>query len=125
MHALDNAPGVYSARFGSDGPDPPRTDEERNTLLLKTLTGVSDRGAHYVCNAVLVLDSEQYIQTEATWHGTVLSAPAQGTTGFGYDPLIFLEDYGLSVAQMPQEQKDHVSHRAKAVAALMRGAALS
>ncbi len=125
VHALDNVPGIYSARFGSEREIPPRNDQERNRLLLDTLKGETNRGAHYVCNAVLITDSEQYIQAEATWHGTVLEEEIPGDTGFGYDPIIYLPEYGTSVARIPQQQKDHISHRAKAVGAVIAGAGLS
>jgi len=124
VHALDNAPGVLSARFGSDRPNPPRNDSERNALLLEVLAGEENRGAHYVCNAVLILDGERYLQAEAPWHGTVLPDEIPGETGFGYDPLIYLEAYGTSVSRIPQEQKDRISHRARAIAMITRGAGL-
>ncbi|MEX2445226.1 MAG: non-canonical purine NTP pyrophosphatase [Alkalispirochaeta sp.] len=115
VHALDDRPGVYSARFGDEPGKPPLSDEDRNDLLLKTLRDTRDRGAHYVCNATLILDAERWIQVEETWHGAILRERAPGTTGFGYDPIVWLEEYGSSVAQLPQEKKDHVSHRAKAL----------
>jgi XTP/dITP diphosphohydrolase len=125
VHALDNGPGIYSARFGADRETPPRNDTERNHLLLETLRGEPDRGAHYVCNAVLIMDREQYIQAEAPWHGTVLDEEIPGDTCFGYDPVIYLPEYGTSVARIPQQQKDLISHRAKAVGAVIAGAGLS
>lgn len=115
VRALDDRPGVYSARFGNEAGKPPLTDEERNDVLLDTLTDTMERDAHYVCNATLILDHERWIQVEETWHGTVLTERAPGTTGFGYDPIVWLESYQLSVAQLPQETKDRVSHRARAV----------
>jgi XTP/dITP diphosphohydrolase len=124
VHALDNAPGVLSARFGSERPDPPQNDGERNALLLEVLADKEDRGAHYVCNAVLILDEERYLQAEATWHGSVLSEEIPGETGFGYDPLIYLDAYGTSVSRIPQEQKDRISHRAQAITMIAGGAGL-
>ena len=125
VHALNNAPGVYSARFGADTPDPPTDDEGRNRYLLKVLADTDERGAHYVCNAVLVRDAEQYVQAEATWHGSVLRRPIFGETGFGYDPLIYLEPYKTSVARIPQAQKNLISHRAKAVGAVVAAVGLA
>lgn len=122
VRALDNRPGIYSARFGNEPGKPPLSDEDRNDLLLETLKDVRDRDAHYVCNATLILDDERWMQVEETWHGTVLTERAPGTTGFGYDPIVWLEEAGCSVAQLPQEQKDQVSHRAKALRRLAAAA---
>lgn len=115
VRSLDNQPGIRSARFGDDLETPPRNDEERNDLLIERLRGVEDRDAHYVCNAILILDHESYVQTEATWHGTILEERIVGDTGFGYDPIVYLEDYRTSVAAIPQQQKDRISHRAQAI----------
>ncbi len=115
VRALDDQPGVYSARFGDQPGKEPLTDEGRNDLLLRTLEETADRDAHYVCNATLILDHERWIQVEETWHGSILRKRAPGTTGFGYDPIVWLEAFQLSVAQLPQEEKDRVSHRAKAI----------
>ena len=101
VRALDNQPGVYSARFGNEPGKDPLTDEGRNDLLLETLRETEDRDAHYVCNATLILDHERWIQVEETWHGTILRERAPGTTGFGYDPIVWLERFQLSVAQLP------------------------
>lgn len=120
VHALDNAPGVRSARFGDDTAQPPKNDEERNDLLLRTLENVDDRGAHYVCNAVVVTGMEGYVQAQATWHGTILRERIPGDTGFGYDPIVWLAEYETSVARISQEQKDRISHRAQAVSAVVR-----
>ncbi|MFP4152274.1 MAG: non-canonical purine NTP pyrophosphatase [Alkalispirochaeta sp.] len=124
VHALNNAPGVLSARFGSDRPDPPENDGDRNALLLTVLRDQTDRSAHYVCNAVLILDDERYLQAEATWHGSILREEIPGDTGFGYDPLVYLDRYETSVSRIPQAQKDRISHRAQAVTMLARGAGI-
>ena len=122
VHALDNRPGVLSARFGSEDGGPDLGDEGRNDLLLETLTGVDDRGAHYVCNMTLIVDRERWVQVEDTWHGVILSERHPGSTGFGYDPIVWLPDYDCSVAQLPQEQKDRISHRAKAARGVLAAA---
>ncbi|MDA3949698.1 MAG: non-canonical purine NTP pyrophosphatase [Spirochaeta sp.] len=120
VHALDNGPGIRSARFGDDTDTPPTDDEGRNDLLLQTLLDTDDRAAHYVCNAVLIQTPERYVQVETPWHGEVLWERIPGSTGFGYDPVIWLPEYENSVARIPQEQKDRISHRAQAVGAIMR-----
>lgn len=122
VSALNDRPGVYSARFGNEPGKPPLTDEGRNDLLLEMLEDNTDRRAHYVCNATLVLDNERWMQVEETWHGTILTERAPGTTGFGYDPIVWLDDYASSIAQLSQEQKDRISHRAKALRRLSAAA---
>lgn len=115
VRALNDQPGVYSARFGDEPGKPPLSDEDRNDLLLEALRETDERDAHYVCNATLILDDERWMQVEETWHGTILRERASGTTGFGYDPIVWLENFDASVAQLSQSKKDQVSHRAKAL----------
>ncbi len=115
VHALDNRPGVFSARFGSEQGRPDLGDEGRNDLLLERMRGIDERSSHYVCNACLIQDEDRHIQVQETWYGTILSERKPGDTGFGYDPIVWLADYECSVAQLPSAQKDRISHRAKAV----------
>jgi XTP/dITP diphosphohydrolase len=122
VRALDNRPGVYSARFGNTPDGPPLDDEGRNDLLLQTMANHSERDAHYVCNATVILDTERWVQAEETWHGEILRERQPGSTGFGYDPIVWLTEYDCSVAQLPQEQKDRVSHRAKAMRRVLAAA---
>lgn len=127
VHALENGPGVYSARYGNTPGAPSLDDEGRNALLLRDLAERTrgtdlDRSAHYVCNSVLYYDPDRYIQVQETWHGEIAQKPVYGETGFGYDPIFLIPGRGRTVAQIPQEEKDRISHRAKAVAALMRAA---
>lgn len=124
VHALENRPGVYSARYGNVPGSPPLDDEGRNALLLRELAEKPDavRTAHYVCHAVLYHDPDRFIQVQETWHGEIAREPAYGETGFGYDPLFTIPGYGRTVAQISQDEKDRISHRAKAVTALLRAA---
>ena len=125
VHALDNRPGVYSARYGNQPGQPTIDDAGRNSLLLRELLEHTSRSAHYVCNAVLYYDPDRYIQVQDTWHGEIAREPAYGDTGFGYDPVFVIPGLGKTVAQIPQEEKDRISHRAKAVATLSRAAGWS
>jgi XTP/dITP diphosphohydrolase len=124
VHAMNNDPGVYSARFGSTPGGPPLSADERNRLLISRMQNVEDRALHYVCNAYLSIDTERWVQAEETWHGQLLTEPASGDTGFGYDPVVYLPDYRCSVSQLPQAQKDRISHRAKAVRAVLRASGI-
>ena len=116
VRALGGAPGVLSARFAGD----PKSDSRNNTLLLEKLKGESDRAAHFVCLLVLVRHAgdPQPIIAEGNWHGEILQA-AQGEHGFGYDPLFWVPDAGLSAAEMNAEAKNQCSHRALAMQQLI------
>lgn len=122
VHSLDNRPGVYSARYGNSPDAPPLDDEGRNALLLRELAGVARRDAHYVCNAVLYYGEDRYLQVQETWTGTIAREPVYGETGFGYDPIFLIPHHNRTVAEISQEEKDRISHRAKAIAALAAAA---
>lgn len=115
---LDGAPGVYSARFAGEHGD----DEANNERLLSLLQGVPAdlRTAEFVC--VLALWNEsQHEQVVAC--GTLpgmIADQARGELGFGYDPLFYLPEYNRTVAELGQEWKNQISHRARAVAELIR-----
>ena len=115
--ALDGAPGVFSARYGSSDEREKLSDSDRNTFLLKNMKDISDRRAFFVCSMVLLLDENRFYVSQETFHGEITLSP-QGESGFGYDPLFFLPDYGRTVAQLSPEEKNKISHRGKAVSAL-------
>ena len=117
--ALNGAPGVYSARFGNRPDAPPLTDTQRNELLLETIKHADDRSAYYVCNTIIVEHQDRYVTAQATWWGRIADQPLPGETGFGYDPIFWMDDYQTSVARIPQAQKDRISHRAQAVRAVL------
>ncbi len=114
--ALGGAPGVQSARYAGE----PKSDQRNNAKLVAALRGVSDRRAHYVCMLVLVrhADDPEPIIAEGQWHGTIVDEP-RGTGGFGYDPHFRDDATGLSGAQLPLERKNELSHRGKAIRALI------
>ena len=114
--ALNGAPGVQSARYAGE----PKSDSRNNARLIETLSGIDDRRAHYYCVLVLMrgaADSEPLI-ADGTWWGTIADEP-RGTGGFGYDPHFRDAATGLSGAEMPLEMKNSVSHRGKAMRALI------
>ena len=116
VRALAGAPGVQSARYAGE----PRSDARNNARLIADLDGVADRRAHYVCVLVLIrhpADPEPVI-AEGTWHGRIVDVP-RGGGGFGYDPHFLDEASGLTGAEMPLAQKNLVSHRGKALRALI------
>ncbi|MCL1818325.1 MAG: RdgB/HAM1 family non-canonical purine NTP pyrophosphatase [Spirochaetaceae bacterium] len=116
LPALGGEPGVYSARYGQTG-TAELTDNDRNRLLLSRMAGIQDRRAFFVC-ALVFLDGEyRFFAAQETWEGVLAENPA-GAGGFGYDPLLYLPEQGRTVAQLPAEEKNRVSHRAKAAMAV-------
>lgn len=110
VDALDGRPGVYSARYGSES----ISDTERNALLLEELNGIGRRGAHYVCCMVAILGTDHFGVAQETWHGEIAHAPSKGTGGFGYDPIFYLPERSLTVADIADREKNAISHRGKA-----------
>ncbi|MFN7086442.1 MAG: RdgB/HAM1 family non-canonical purine NTP pyrophosphatase [Burkholderiales bacterium] len=122
--ALAGEPGVHSARFAGEPPaGTPRgredQDRRNNEKLLRLLQDHSDRRAHYYCVIVLVRRAEdpEPLIAEGRWHGVVIDA-ARGTNGFGYDPYFYLPGLGRTAAELAPEEKNAVSHRGQALAAL-------
>lgn len=114
-HALNGAPGVYSARYsGQHG-----NDEANNLLLMENLRDKADRTAHYSCAMVLAFPDGRTISAEGEMYGEIIFTPA-GKNGFGYDPIFFLPDYGRTSAQISPEEKNRISHRAKALNLLVQ-----
>jgi XTP/dITP diphosphohydrolase len=111
VDALGGAPGVYSARYGSEN-GKLLTDTEKNHLLLKNLGPAADRSARFVCALVLVVGPHRVFTAEETWEGEV-ALSIEGVHGFGYDPL-FLLPGGLTSAQLPPAEKNRLSHRYRA-----------
>ena len=115
VDALDGAPGIYSARFCGHHGD----DEANNRLLVEKLKGVEDRSAHYTCAVSIVFPDGSEKHAEGELHGTIVDTP-RGNGGFGYDPYFFLEEYGCTAAEITAEEKNKISHRAKALEALLK-----
>lgn len=115
--ALGGAPGVYSARYGSKEGEEPLESPERNAFLLNNMKDITDRKAFFVCSMVLMLDEYRIYTVQETFSGVIAMKPS-GIEGFGYDPLFYLEKYGKTVAQLPSDEKNLISHRGKAGASI-------
>jgi XTP/dITP diphosphohydrolase len=114
VDALGGAPGIFSARFAGEG----ASDAENNALLLKKLENTpAPRAAHYACAIVLLLPDGGETSVYGECAGRILEAP-QGSGGFGYDPLFVPEGFSLSFGLISPEEKNQISHRAKALRAL-------
>ena len=112
IDALDGAPGVYSARFsGGD-------DEDNNRLLLKKLEGKACRSGHYTCAMVLAYPDGREISSEGYMYGDITETP-RGERGFGYDPLFVPKGEARTVAEMTDDEKNEISHRARALSDLL------
>ncbi len=112
VDALDGAPGIFSARYGTD-------DADRIGRLLRELGDCENRGAQFVCAIALASpDGTIVILEEGICRGEILLEP-QGTEGFGYDPIFYVPEEGMSFAQMPDGVKHRVSHRGQAFEIVM------
>jgi XTP/dITP diphosphohydrolase len=126
VDALNGAPGVRSARFAADSglvdsPDAnDNTDVWNNMVLLQRLAGIpaAQRTARYRCVLVAVRDGLPLNTAEGVVEGFILDAP-RGTGGFGYDPLFFLPELDRTIAEIDLETKLTLSHRGRALAALL------
>ena len=144
VDALGGAPGIYSARYSEGDPDTGEDrDTQNNNKLLRELEGVadSDRGAAFVSTVACVIpdkyetkdvchpamceitpeiaarcDGMKVFVVRGEFRGVINHAPA-GCGGFGYDPLFFLPEYGMTSAEITAEEKNRISHRGKAVRA--------
>ena len=113
VEALDGEPGVHSARYAGIHGD----DEANNDLLLSRMEGKEDRTAHFECALALKLPGRDPIIAEGRCPGVLLHE-RRGTGGFGYDPLFLYEPLGKTFAELNAEEKNAVSHRARACAAM-------
>ena len=114
VEALDWGPGVRSARYGGEG----LSDRQRSMRLLGEMREVpaEKRAARFKCVMVLYPapgSDDEALVTEGLFHGTIASGPL-GDNGFGYDPIFMVPDRGVTVAQMPLEEKNRMSHRYRA-----------
>jgi XTP/dITP diphosphohydrolase len=109
---LKGEPGVYSSRYS--GPD--ATDNANIKMLLLNMEGVprEKRVAVFRCVLVLYFPDGKHESFEGSLAGIIFDRPAGGG-GFGYDPVFYLPDCGSTVAQIPMEVKNRISHRAQAV----------
>ena len=118
--ALNNEPGVRSARYADDaGFQASGTKDERNNALLLERLGASNhRSAHFVCALALARDGQILLRATGSVEGEILHAP-RGSSGFGYDPLFLIPSLGLTFAELPPGQKWELSHRGRAFRTLL------
>lgn len=115
VDALGGRPGVFSARYAGEG----ATDRDNITKLLAELGSSENRKARFVCVLALVTPDGKEMTAEGTCEGVIITEP-RGEGGFGYDPVFFLPEMGKTMAEIPPELKNRLSHRACAAQALIR-----
>jgi len=116
VDALDGAPGVRSARYAGEG----ASDEDRYRLLLRNLSGVPEerRTARFRCVVAIATPEGNVHTAEGRCEGVIGFEP-RGTHGFGYDPVFYMPQHGQTMAELPPQVKNRISHRARAVQAAM------
>ena len=141
VDALGGAPGIYSSRYAGPlfmrgKPDNSRiSQEEQNIMLIDQLNEALQRGnlpdgeylhgersCHYTCAMVMYCGADRIFAAQETFEGILIDdiKNQAGDGGFGYDPIVFLPEYGRTVAQLTADEKNDISHRGKAVRALKR-----
>ena len=121
LSALDNRPGIHSARYTGKT----QTEKNKNLIdelnaLAKTKTNPVDRHCFYVCSLVYYYGENRYFSVQETLEGELIRdiSEQKGCGGFGYDPIVYLPQLNKMVAELSSEEKNAISHRGKALAAL-------
>lgn len=118
VDALSGAPGIYSARYAGE----PKSDQRNNEKLLAALNDCAEgqRTGRYWCVLVYLRHPADPVPVivQHSWEGELLAHP-RGEGGFGYDPLFWLPDQGMSVAELPSDLKNRLSHRGRALQGLV------
>lgn len=113
VEVLSGAPGVLSARYAGEG----KNSEDNITLLLKNMEGETNRKARFRTVVSLILAGKEY-QFEGIVNG-IIRTERSGSEGFGYDPVFEPEGHNVTFAEMPLEEKNSMSHRARAITKLV------
>lgn len=115
VDALGGAPGISSARYAGPG----ASDADRYRLLLERMAGVPEgqRQARFRCVVALASPDGRVWTAEGRVEGVVAWEP-RGENGFGYDPVFYMPDLGRTMAELPEQEKNRLSHRARAVQAI-------
>ncbi len=112
VDALGGEPGVYSARYTGSHAD---SDADRCRYLLEKLGGAEQRSARFVSCICCTFPNGDVLCAKGVCEGAILRAP-RGENGFGYDPIFLPEGYDRSMAELPPEEKNRISHRGRALA---------
>lgn len=116
VDALDGAPGLFSARYS---PKTGANDADRRAYLLQQLVKFPRPWpAHFHCTSVVASPSGEHFSFEGNCPGEIVDVE-RGENGFGYDPIFLLPERGLTMAQLPEEEKNRISHRGRATLAAL------
>ena len=114
IEALNNQPGLYSARYAEQLGGHANAIKE----ILKRLENIDNRSARFVCDIVLINDGDKPLLFEGIANGTIADSPI-GEGGFGYDPIFQSSEINKRFSELSQEEKNKVSHRGKALLKLL------
>lgn len=119
IDALNGAPGIYSARYGSCGGINANGISGIDKVLaeLKGIAEREKRKAYFVCCAVIYFGKNRFYSVQEICEGEIAAAKS-GAGGFGYDPIFYLPQFGKTMAEITAEEKNKISHRGKAVKVL-------
>jgi len=108
IDALDGKPGIFSARYAE-------TAQKRIERVLRELEGIENRKAHFICHMTLINpEGEVALSCEGICEGKIINE-AKGINGFGYDPIFMPDGYDKTIAELPEDEKNRISHRSKAL----------
>jgi XTP/dITP diphosphohydrolase len=112
VDALEGRPGIYSARYAGE----PKNDQNNTDKVLSELEAIPDekRSARFYCALAVAVPGSETITVSGTCEGRILEE-RRGTNGFGYDPVFFVPEKGLAMAELSSEEKNKFSHRANAL----------
>ena len=116
VFALGGRPGIHSARYAGNGAGDAARIEK---LLAELQNATGGRDARFVCALALARGGRLIVEAEGECRGAITDAP-RGTQGFGYDPVFLFPELGRTYAELSAQEKNRVSHRARAVAALLQ-----
>jgi XTP/dITP diphosphohydrolase len=112
VDALEGRPGIYSARYAGE----PKNDQNNTDKVLSELKGLSEekRSARFYCALAVAVPGQETITVSGTCEGRILEE-RRGSNGFGYDPVFYVPEKGLAMAELSSEGKNKISHRANAL----------
>jgi XTP/dITP diphosphohydrolase len=121
VDALGGRPGIFSARYAGANSEATNGSKklqacERNALLLAEMGDEPQRSARFICAMALFYSEDRFFIAQEVFEGEIVKSPEliKGTGGFGYDPIFFLPDRGCTAAELSDDEKNMLSHRAKA-----------
>jgi XTP/dITP diphosphohydrolase len=110
VEALGGKPGVYSHRYAGEDCN----DTANNLKLIEELNGILNRNANYTCDICYINKDGQVKHSTGKCYGLICNNP-KGENGFGYDPYFYIESLGKTMAELDMDEKNKISHRAKAL----------